>query len=266
MLDLNHIPRRIAELRRIAAAYNVTLPASLVSVLDSRIDLPDRATVEAEAAAEIAAALGTRNAEKVRDAALARVASAQAADRIRGRVHEATILAHWTAVREHGDALHAAFREVIADDLAALAQHAQRVPLATTADSTNVLPEVFTARHEGQRIAARVEDVARIVAGLRGRQTTNVTARMFLARLPENLPGDKALALALGFHGKRYGVQAGGVGIVQNPALWWVAVAQAGAEFDLVDVAEARQTEARMAAAARVNQDRPETERSGLVL
>lgn len=266
MLDLHTIPKEIADLRRLADGYGVTLPPSLVGVLDACVNLPDPAEVEQEAASEIVAAIGTKNADKVRDAALARIAAAQAGKRILAQVNSATTSARWSAVCSHGDELVSAFREALADDLATLTRCAPLVPLATTATSTALSTTAYAARFEGEEVAARVEKVAHLVAAIRGLPTGNVAARRFLVRLPDRLSGDAALAMALGFEGRRYGVQAGGTGIIQNPALWWVAVAAAGGEFALVDADEVRETGARMDAARRANIGRAETERAGLVL
>lgn len=241
---------KIRNLRAAAAKVGASLPASLVEIFDAEPPMPPSlAEVRAEAVREIAAAVGAKDSAKRTDAALDRVARAEAASALRTGVAAALDVARWDGVRNHAEDVIEAFRVALADDFAAMNEHAARVPLTfdpVTNTAESLTPEAFTAWATVKPIEARLTQVMRALAPLYGigggggygaRAMTAPATRQRLARLslPES-PGEVArYGLVLGVVGKRP------TDSLNSSAPWFAAVAVQGATHGLVSVKEYRE-------------------------
>ena len=245
----------LTRLRAVAEENGVVLPDAVRDALDFRADLPDLAEVTSSAAAEIASAFGTRSYAETRDAALARVASAQAAEKVGPGVRAALFAFHESAVVEHVEEIASRFAasEPVVAAFEALNEHAARVPVSATADSPLANLDDHSARFHASAAAERLVKVAGVLAPIYGvgntrRLSAAHAARVILAAPPEHLSADDAHVIVRGFSGVRsvLSTVAMSAGERRAPGLWFALVASAGCRFSLAGPAEHEERLARL--------------------
>lgn len=238
-----------------AESFGVEFPEPVADLLAFDLDLPVLGDVHADAVSEISSAFGTKIYAKTRDAALARLARAEAAARITDPLREALVRARWTSVALHVEEILSAFCVALAESFDALNDAAPRVP-ATATESSTVSPDAYAARY-----AARIEADARSrVAGAlaplydagnvgAGIESGIARQRMMLVRMPEDLDRETGQEIARGLTGSRLVRMAGGTAGAEG--LWWAVLAHHGVTFDLVSRDEHAENVARMRDAVR---------------
>jgi hypothetical protein len=254
---INTPAARLRNLTGAASRLGVTLPDPVVALLDFEPDLPVLADVASEAVEEIVAAAGTKTYAKTRDAALGRVASAQAALTVSRTTVEALDRARWSSVLTHADEVIDAFRAAIADDLATLNDAAPRVP-ATATQETTVVPDAYAARFIASQADARLAVATGGLAPLydgaaisgSGDLSATHVRRMMITDVPADLPREKAQTVLRAFADTRLALRAGDPSNL--PALWFAVLASLGVPFRLVTPAEHADTVARMRDAKRL--------------
>lgn len=236
----------IRNLTDLARQLNVTFPKKVADVLAADASLPTAPSTSAEVAEQIGAAVGTKDYDKVVAEGLQRVALAEAADRVRRRVRDAADAAKWSAIREHADTITASFRDAVADDLATLAEHAPRVPLATKPDTIGTAnPAVYDACYRSDAAVRRLDVAARAIGMLTG--VAAASQRLVFVDVPDIPADDVAARLAFvhALNGQR--VLHGRQGATTD-AVWYSAVAHAGGSFAFASGADVRARAERVAA------------------
>lgn len=246
----------LRDLTRAAARFGVTFPEPVADLFAFDPALPNLGEVEADVVAEIASAFGTKTYAKTRDAALDRLARAEAASRISSPLDEALVRGRWSSIALHAEEIVEAFRAALAEDVEGLNRYAALVPATATEDST-LDPEAYAARFHATTHAERLAVVTAALAPLygvsnggAGIESGIVRQRMTLVRLPEDLDRSAGQAIARGLTGVRLVSMSGDA--TSTAALWWAVVAAHGATFDLVSREEYASNVAAMRDAVRV--------------